>query len=206
MKKQNYYADQDDSGLDFLSITLLVFLAIVIIIIQHIAVPGKKEEESTRPQGNLIVEIFWDDEIDCDVDLWVQAPGDKPVGYSNKGGIIFNLLRDDLGKNSDVSKRNMEVAYTRGIPDGEYIINVHLFNLKSASLPVAVLAIVTLNDMEDGKKPARQILVSNVELTQAKQELTVVRFTFKDQKLVENSLHRVPKNIRGFDPGELGGP
>jgi len=32
------------------------------------------------------------------VDLWVQAPGDVPVGYSNKSGGVLNLLRDDLGK------------------------------------------------------------------------------------------------------------
>ena len=39
----------------------------------------------------------WPPELDSDVDLWVQAPGDVPVGYSNKGGAVFNLLRDDLG-------------------------------------------------------------------------------------------------------------
>ena len=29
--------------------------------------------------------------LDADVDLWVQAPNDTPVGYSNKGGDFFNL-------------------------------------------------------------------------------------------------------------------
>jgi xanthosine utilization system XapX-like protein len=28
----------------------------------------------------------------------VQAPGDVPVGYSNKSGGVFNLLRDDLAR------------------------------------------------------------------------------------------------------------
>ena len=39
-------------------------------------------------------------------DLWVQAPGDVPVGYSNKSGGVFNLLRDDLGKAKDMTDGN----------------------------------------------------------------------------------------------------
>jgi hypothetical protein len=48
------------------------------------------------------------------VDLWVQAPGDVPVGYSNESGVIFNLVRDDLGKGSDPNSMNYEIAYGRG--------------------------------------------------------------------------------------------
>ena len=39
-------------------------------------------------------------------DLWVQAPGDLPIGYSNKSGGVFNLLRDDLGKAKDMTDGN----------------------------------------------------------------------------------------------------
>jgi hypothetical protein len=39
-------------------------------------------------------------------DLWIQAPGDVPVGYSNKSGGVFNLLRDDLGKAKDMTDGN----------------------------------------------------------------------------------------------------
>jgi hypothetical protein len=39
-------------------------------------------------------------------DLGVQAPGDVPVGYSNKSGGVFNLLRDDLGKVMDMTDGN----------------------------------------------------------------------------------------------------
>ena len=52
--------------------------------------------------------------MDADVDLWVQAPGDISVGYSNKGSAVFNLLRDDLGKRVDVTGLNYETSYSRG--------------------------------------------------------------------------------------------
>ena len=50
-----------------------------------------------------------------------KAPDDIPVGYSNKGGLFFNLLRDDLGKYKDNSPINYEVSYSRGISEG----NIH---------------------------------------------------------------------------------
>src|ERR1700732_945496 len=94
---------------------LLVFMYLLIggIALAHV---HKKAEESkgAAPPGNVIVELRWAPEIDADVDLWVQGPGDVPVGYSNKGGAIFNLVRDDLGHSADPNSMNYEVAYGRG--------------------------------------------------------------------------------------------
>ena len=61
-----------------------------------------------------------------------RGAGRRPVGYSNKGGVIFNLLRDDLGKRADATGMNYEVSYSRGIPAGEYTVNVHLYRNTSA--------------------------------------------------------------------------
>ena len=74
-----------------------------------------------------MVEANWPPDMDSDVDLWVQAPGDMPVGYSNKGGAVFNLLRDDLGQQLDLSGLNYESSYSRGIVPGEYTVNLHLY-------------------------------------------------------------------------------
>ena len=80
-----------------------------------------------------MVEANWPPELDSDVDLWVQAPGDVPVGYSNKGGAVFNLLRDDLGQQLDLSGLNYETAYSRGIVPGEYTVNLHLYRNRAAT-------------------------------------------------------------------------
>src|SRR5437667_7216328 len=83
---------------DMLFLLVFGYLIISAVALAHVA---KKDEDSTKsapPPGNVIVEMTWAKESDSDVDLWVQAPGDVPVGYSNKSGMIFNLLRDDLGR------------------------------------------------------------------------------------------------------------
>ena len=67
-----------------------------------------------------------------------------PVGYSNKSGQIFNLLRDDLGRAQDMTDYNYEVAYTRGTPGGEYVVNVHMYRGRSVSYPVAVKIVASV--------------------------------------------------------------
>ena len=81
---------------DVILLALTGFISMVILLIPFVN-PPTEEESSSTPPGNVIVELFWDDKRDVDIDLWVQAPDDIPVGYSNKGGLFFNLLRDDLG-------------------------------------------------------------------------------------------------------------
>ena len=121
----------------------------------------------------MIVEVTWPDEIDSDVDLWVQAPGDIPVGYSNKGGVIFNLLRDDLGKRVDATGLNYEVSYARGILAGEYTVNVHLYRNPASILPIPVTVVTSV---KSGARRARQLLASQIELAREGEELTVYRF------------------------------
>ena len=111
---------------DVILLALTGFISMVILLIPFVN-PPTEEESSSTPPGNVIVELFWDDKRDVDIDLWVQAPNDIPVGYSNKGGLFFNLLRDDLGIYKDNSPVNYEVSYSRGISDGVYIANVHLY-------------------------------------------------------------------------------
>jgi hypothetical protein len=109
-------ADSSDTVFrDVIMLALAGFVAIVILLLPHINPPGKEVKTATPP-ANVIVEIRWPETLYTDVDLWVQGPKDKPVGYSNQGGLIFNLLRDDLGHRDDISKVNYEVAYSRGRP------------------------------------------------------------------------------------------
>ncbi|MCH7661923.1 MAG: hypothetical protein IH933_15545, partial [Euryarchaeota archaeon] len=63
---------------DTILLALLGFVFISVILLIHFN-PEAKENES-EPPGNVIVEISWPAELDTDVDLWVQAPGDVPVG------------------------------------------------------------------------------------------------------------------------------
>lgn len=161
-----------DAGMDLFGLLALGFLFIVIVLIPFIA--DKKPSEESIQQGNVIIEMYWDDKQNIDVDLWILVPGDVPVGYSNLGGKYSNLLRDDLGDRNDISGKNMEIATTRGIFPGEYIVNAHLFSLKTGALPVAVRVVVSVK--VDDKSRANQILARTVELVRDGHEKTVFRF------------------------------
>jgi hypothetical protein len=190
--------DDDAGGTVFRDVVMLAlvgFVAIVVMLLPHLNPPGAKTADNMTPPGNVIVEIRWPDEIDADVDLWVQAPGDVPVGYSNKGGAVFNLLRDDLGNRIDVTGLNYETSYSRGIQPGEHIVNLHLYRNPSGVYPIPVTVVTSIK--RNAKDTARQLLASEVLLVSEGEEVTVYRFALsKAGDLVTGSVHSLQKSLR----------
>jgi len=188
----------DDSGTVFRDVILLAlagFVFITVLLLPHINPKAKDGEGATDPPGNVIVEMRWDDKLRTDVDLWVQAPGDVPVGYSNKSGLIFNLLRDDLGSHADPTDVNFETSFSRGIPPGEYTVNVHLFRNLENTYPVNVRVVVRVKT--DNEAGARPIAATTVRLDREGQELTAFRFRLTEKgELVPNSMNSVFKPLR----------
>jgi len=192
--------DDDDGGTVFRDVIMLAlagFVAMVMLLLPHIHPPGDAAEETTDPPGNVIVEMRWPDELDSDVDLWVEAPGDRPVGYSNKGGMLFNLLRDDLGQRADATGMNYEVSYSRGIVPGEYTVNVHLYRNAARTYPIPVTVVTSVK--KNAKESARQLLASRIELSREGQELTVFRFRLNEEgDLVPGSVHSLQRGLRAW--------
>lgn len=171
-------------------IGILGFILLVVLIQQTIS---KKTNDGQTPPGNVTVFITWPPG-DNDVDLWVMGPGEKrPVGYSNKGGVLWNLLRDDLGNASDNSDVNMESAYSRGAPAGEWQVNLHCF--RCMKLPQKVNVEVGLND---GKGAGTVVIATATVLLMANgQERTAVRFKIDAAgKFVNGSINSVFKPLR----------
>jgi hypothetical protein len=201
MREIDLYDDESGATVfrDVIMLALAGFVTLVLLLLPHLN-PRASANDSLRSPGNVIVELHWPDNLDADVDLWVQAPGDVPVGYSNKGGAIFNLLRDDLGFPGDISGVNYEVSYSRGVPPGEYTVNVHLYRNRTPVYPIPATVVVSVkNSINDS---ARQILKSKVELTHEGEELTVFRFRL-DQKghLVAGSVNDLPRPLRAARKG-----
>lgn len=194
------FSNEDDGGgtlfRDMITLALGAFLLVVVLLLPHINPPGEKQEELAKPPGNIMIEIIWPPKVDADVDLWVQAPGDVPVGYSNKGGQVFNLLRDDLGFPNDATGLNYENSYTRGIVKGEYTVNLHLYRASYArDLPIPVRIVVSVK--RENATNAVQILASTVNLTKVGQEKTIFRFKMDEEGfLVPNSIHSLYKPLR----------
>jgi hypothetical protein len=181
---------------DVLMLALAGFVAIVILLLPHLNPTATEEAAADEPPGNVVVEARWPDGLATDVDLWVQAPGDVPVGYSNKGGAVFNLLRDDLGMRADSTPLNYEVSYARGIVAGEYTVNLHLYRNQAGVRPVRTTVVVSVKTSP--RRSAEQILLSDVDLVREGQEITVFRFRLDAEgDLVPGSVHGLPKPLRG---------
>lgn len=178
---------------DLIMLTLSGFVTMVILMIPHLNPPAREGETATP--GNLVVEARWADGLPADVDLWVQGPGDAPVGYSRKSGRLFDLLRDDLGTAQDDTPLNYEFAFSRGAPAGDYTVNLHLFNGIEVPLPLAVEVTVSLRHPTSGR--VTRIARRQVLLRRHGEELTVARFRLDDHaRLVPGSLHDLPRPLR----------
>lgn len=189
------HLEEDSWGTVFRDVILLAligFVAMVIMLLPHIR-PVKTETDEHKAPGNVIVEMHWPPNMPFDVDLWVQAPDELPVGFWNLGGHTFNLLRDDLGIEGDATERNYEVSYSRGIPAGEYIVNAHMYGPlpKGVTIPVNVVVSVK-RKYED----TEQILDTTVELERHGQEETAFRFRLTSEgELVEGSVSTLRRRL-----------
>ena len=181
---------------DTIMLALAGFVSVVVLLLPHINPKAKEADQvGDKAPGNVIVEVQWADGLDADVDLWVRAPGDRPVGYSNKAGEIFNLLRDDLGKPLDVTNLNYEVAYTRGTPAGDYVVNLHLYRALATTLPVNVQVVTSLRATAQGD--SQPLVTTTVPLFKVGQELTAIRFRLDDKgRLVPGSVNSLYKPLR----------
>lgn len=180
---------------DIITLALCGFVSMVVMLLPHLNPSAKADAiESVASPGNVIVEIRWPEGHDADVDLWVQAPGDVPVGYSNKGGAIFNLLRDDLGRVGDPTNQNYEISFSRGLPPGEYTANAHLYRNPSGQ-PVEVTMAISVK--ADVQASARPLLTTKLVLRREGEELTGFRFALdQDGRLQAGSVHNLYKPLR----------
>ncbi len=180
--------EDDTSGTVFRDVILLAligFVAMVIMLLPHIKTTTEEAQDHKAP-GNVIVEMHWPTDLPYDVDLWVQAPGQQPVGFWNQGGRVFNLLRDDLGGEGDATKENYEISYSRGIAAGEYVVNVHMYGHIPSGVTIPVTVVVSVRQKFDS---TRQILKTVVNLYRRNQEETAYSFRLtKEGDLIDGSV------------------
>lgn len=162
---------------DMLFLMLLGFVAVAVILVTWIN-PEAKTEAMPIP-GDVFVDVSWPGDRNADVDLWVASPQDISVGYSNRTTTHFDLLRDDLGWRRDPWKRrNYEIAYGRGVTDGEYVANVHFFaDLESktrSERPITVHARIWVR--QNGAAVPTKILERDVVLHHTGDEQTIYRW------------------------------
>lgn len=187
--------EEESSGTIFRDVILLAligFVAMVVMLLPHLR-KSEVEAQDHKAPGNVIVEMHWPSEQQVDVDLWVMGPDSTPVGFWNLGNEVFNLLRDDLGIEGDATDENYEVAYSRGIPAGEYIVNVHMYGPLPPGMTVPVNVVVSVRKELEATK---QILATQINLTRRHQEETAYRFRLTSEgELVEDSVTTLRRRL-----------
>ncbi|MCY4228985.1 MAG: hypothetical protein OXD44_12260 [Gammaproteobacteria bacterium] len=203
----NPYDDPTNPGdtlfRDVLSLALLGFLAVIVLLLPHLVPEQHDQPTAVAVSGDLVVQMTWAPEMDADMDLWVKAPGDLPVGYSNKGGKVFNLLRDDLGSKFDLSSVNHESAYSRGFARGEYVVNVHSYRIDpNYPPPFTVEVLVSTKTTKDDQVQVKPIVFTRALIRRQGHEVTAARFSLTENgELIEDSVHSLFKPLR-MDAGK----
>jgi len=177
---------------DMTMLALSGFIIIVLLLLPWLNI--KAQDQATKePSGSVIVEAFWPEDRDVDVDLWVKAPSDSAVGYSNMNGYYFNLLRDDRGNLFDRTPINYEISYTRGIAAGDYQANIHLYQTDGGP-PIEVKIVISV--VEPEQRARTPIIKKDVILKKFGQEITVARWTLaSDGELAPNSVHSLKRSL-----------
>lgn len=192
------------SGIAFRDVIFTALIVILVINFLLLIMPKKPDEasnESDRSRGNIRVEVFWPDDMDVDIDLWGQSPGQPPIGYSNMQSPVMNLVRDDLGNYADITGINYEVMFSRGLPAGEWIFNIHWFGNSAgvSEVPVNVIVTYRKDDGTNSKEKPTQISVQQIMLTKVGQETTAIRFKLNaDGDIIWDSLSSINKPIRSL--------
>jgi hypothetical protein len=163
---------------DFLFILLLAFISMLILALLLINPVTKKSEVERKAEYIIVLE--WDNDSQDDVDLWVRNPLKKHVSFKNKVEGLMHLDKDDLGRINDtlvlpdgtrqVILLNREVVSLRGWHEGEYVINVHMFN-KRTTIPTNItVQMIKIN-------PYKILFEEKIVLLKRGEEMTIRRIT-----------------------------
>ena len=177
-----------------ISVLALVMFVIVVMIVEQF-----KEEETATPVGNIVVSTQWPSG-DFDIDTWVFGPGEaRPVGYSNRNGKVFSLIKDDLGfPDTDL---NYESVISRGIPAGRYWVNLHAY--RGGQYPLTVKVSVEVFTGAENKDMGK-VVSTEVVLTRLGDERTAFSFELTGEgKLVPGTTNSVFRPLRAASAGTL---
>lgn len=174
---------------DLFAILACVFVLVIWKLLPWVNDPSQAAKEQTKSEGKLTIELEWQAGKPTDIDLWVQSPGDPPVGYSNKGWINCNLLRDDVGLTGDPFPGNHEMTVCRKIKPGLWVVNVHHYGGQDLSDTEAWVVIRRITPGGNSK-----VVFQAASNLRHGQEDTIAQFTVTPEGEIIN-VNRLKKSL-----------
>lgn len=190
-------------------LTIIVITFLAILLINPKAVP----DVNVKKEANYIVEMEWPENIDCDVDMWVLGPNGDYVSFANKSTQLMHIERDDMGVTSDtlsniingvpaMSKENREIWTLRGVWDGQFTVNAHLYACRAVTSKPGELTKIPVKIRIIRINPTYRIVYSGEKtLDKVWQEITMATFKLRDKnqifEYVSSEFVGVVKTARG---------
>ena len=183
--KSKYGSSVAFTDLLFNIVVGLAFLFLLAFILMNPIAKDKDIEE----KSDFIIILTWDDESGDDIDLWLRDPLGNILSFKNREDALMHLDRDDLGLSNDKVElpeggyvyvyRNKEVASLRGTHEGEYLVNIHVYNKKPwadhSMRPSNIrVELIKLN-------PYDEVTQTEFIATHRGQEFTAFHFTLDDE-------------------------
>jgi len=160
----------------------VLFSFILTLVAVFLLLKVTKSDADPALQQNVLFQVVLTWEGPTDLDLWSKDSKGHICGFKTREGgqgSLFSLNRDCLGANTTevnelgevVNKVNEELISIRGTFEGEYIVNVHSYNMKNSqgNVKAKVRLIKT--------KPYGIVIEREKEFTTNGEELTFFRFS-----------------------------
>jgi len=177
----------------------LVLVFAVLLRLSIVMANAEQQKNQQTTHAAFLVKINWPTESKDDVDLYVSDPLNQIVYFRQKQIGLMSLDRDDTGREQNMvtlpdgrvvqSQFNEEQVSIRGIVEGEYVVNVHMYR-KTDALPTNVEVAL----FKSGAGGDMEIHKQMVTLTTEREEETAFRFTLtRDGGAVD--VNRLPKHF-----------
>jgi hypothetical protein len=189
------------------TVDFLLGLVVVFVVLFQLSLVVANEDAAKAKQEHLksaslyLIKMSWPGESDDDVDLYVSDPAHHLVFFKTRQAGLLSLDRDDTGRGSNTvilpdgrkvnSAWNEERVTIRGIIEGEYVVNIHMYR-KSSSAPTKVEVSLHKTDTSDDIMVHQKVVTLSAE----REEETAFRFTLtKDGNVID--INELPKSFVG---------
>ena len=86
-----------------LLLNFMVSLVFIFVVSSLLINPvQKKQDEGIKKNAQMIIQVNWNPNIDCDVDIWVRDPANNIVYFNERDKGLMHIERDDLGFVNDM--------------------------------------------------------------------------------------------------------
>jgi hypothetical protein len=169
--------------LDLLFNALIGFVMLFFLAFMLIQPKAKTGDIVTKAE--FVITVTWEDNSEDDVDTWLQDPLGNILYFGQRDIGMAHLDRDDLGALHDVVMLqdgrtveypyNQELTTIRGFIEGEWTLNLHMYNKRDPNPTEVMVRIDKLN-------PTVQTLFLETFVMERRwEEITVARFTMTEQ-------------------------